>query len=440
MRAKLLIVEDDPTLRAFLTEVGRGIGAHTIAEARGDNALSRIQSEHFDLILSDVRLPGCGGIDLLKAARERNPAVRVIMMTAFATVDLAIEAMKAGAGDFLQKPFTAEVAEGALKSAIEKIELERDIVVLRRELPEGMVGESEEFLRVISAVDRVAQSEANVLIEGETGVGKELVAREIHRRGPRAAKRLVTVHVPAIPDTLIEAELFGHERGAFTGAVKDRAGLLELADGGTLFLDEIGDLTPAMQVKILRFLQERTFRRVGSNEEMAVDVRLIAATNRNLAREVAEGRFREDLFYRLNVVPITVPPLRERKDDIPLLIGHFLSKYAGNRITKVAVAVMKKYRDHLWPGNIRELESVVARASALTEGTEIRETFLTLAAKSDPDGLLREGFSLPDHVAEVERSIIRKALEMENGVKSRAASRLGLNRTTLIEKMARWGL
>lgn len=436
-KIKTLIVEDDPTLRSFLIEVGRGMSLACVAEARGDQALSRIQSEDFQIILSDVKLPGCGGLDLLRAARKRDPLVRVILMTAFATVELAVDAMKEGAVDFLQKPFSAEMVECVIRSAIEKIELVKDVQALRREIPSGsIVGESDVLAGVRSVVERVAASDVSVLIQGETGVGKELVAKEIHRLSERSSKRLVTLHVPAIADTMIEAELFGHNRGAFTGAVKDRAGLLELAEGGTLFLDEIGDLGAATQVKILRFLQERTFRRVGGNEEISVDVRIVCATNRDLSAEVRKGRFREDLFYRLNVVPIFVPPLRDRKSDIPILARHFLAKYGMRTgiIPTIHPDVMARYLEYTWPGNIRELESVIARASALSTGGEITNTFLTL------DGIGQDGFSLSQHLAAIEKAAIATALELEKGVKARAANRLGMKRTTLLDLMAKHGI
>jgi DNA-binding NtrC family response regulator len=446
-KARTLIVEDDQTIRAFLLEVCRGMGLPVFAFDRGDVAISRLQSESWDLVLSDVRLPGAGGIDVLRAARQRMPPPQVILMTAFASVDVAVEAMKAGACDFLQKPFTSELVESVIRSAIERIELRKDLAALSREVPSSlMVGDAAPLRKIREIIARVAPGDASVLIHGESGVGKELVARQIHALSSRSARRLVSVHIPSIPGTLVEAELFGHMRGAFTGAMKDRHGLLSLADGGTLFLDEIGDLDGAVQAKLLRFLQERVFRRIGGNEEIEVDVRIICATHRDLQKEVREGRFREDLFYRLNVVPIQVPSLRERIDDVVPLVEHFISKYSARMrspVRRVSPAVIEAYRSYAWPGNVRELENVVCRALALEGGEVLESPHLDIGivqAGSIGDRVARGGFSLPEHLAEIEAEAIRRALDLEHGTKSRAAERLGIKRTTLIEKMHKLGI
>ena len=384
---KTLIVEDDPTVRAFMKEVCAGLGHDVSAVARGDEAAVRIEKERFHLVITDVRLPGRSGIEILKLARAKHRATQVVLMTAFPTVEMAVDAMKEGAVDFLQKPFTADIAECVIRGALEKIELKKEIEALSRELPvDRMIGIDTGLRDVNVLIDRVAVGDASVLIRGESGSGKELVAREIHRRSARAAKRLVTLHLPSIPDTLVEAELFGHDKGAFTGALKERTGLLELADGGTIFLDEIGDLSPTTQAKLLRFLQERKFRRVGSNEEIDVNVRVICATHRDLGADVAANRFREDLFYRLNVVPIRVPALRERKTDIPELVEYFISKYAsrlGSTVRRAAPSVLEAYTGYSWPGNVRELENVVSRALALTQGDELKLVYPQAGAEPE---------------------------------------------------------
>lgn len=446
-RIKTLLVEDDPTVRAFMAEVCRGLSLVVTEASRGDDAVARITNELFDIIITDVKLPGRGGLEILKLARARETGTQVILMTAFATVDLAVEAMKSGAIDFLQKPFTADVAECVIRGAIEKITLRNEITVMARELPtDTMIGLDGGLREVDELIRLVAAGDANVLIQGESGAGKELVARDIHRRSSRSSRRLVTLHLPSIPDTMVEAELFGHEKGAFTGAIKERQGLLELADGGTIFLDEIGDLTPTTQAKMLRFLQERKFRRVGSNDEIEVDVRIICATHRDLASDVQSKRFREDLYYRLNVVPIAVPPLRARPGDIPALVQHFITKYATrlrSPVRRVEASVMETYRTYSWPGNVRELENVISRALALTSAEELTRTFLDVGAMRSRDELaaIRDGgFSLPEHVSSVERAAIELALSLENGVKTRAAVRLGIARTTLLEKMTKYGM
>jgi len=446
-RMKVLIAEDDPTLRSFLEEVMKSNGATAASFGDGISAMKKLESDSFDLFFCDVRLPGAGGLDVLKFAREKSPGTRIVMMTAFATIDIAVDAMKTGAFDFLQKPFTAEIVENILKKAEERIELEKDIQALKRNIPvRRLVGTDKGMKNVIELIDKVARGDAGVLILGESGVGKELVALEIHARSNRAVYRFVPVNISSIPDTMVEAELFGHEKGAFTGALKERTGLLELADGGTLFLDEVGDLSNAMQTKLLRFLQERKFRRIGSNEERDVDVRVIGATNKDLQKEVNEGRFREDLFYRLNVVPINVPPLRDRVEDIPDLVEYFISIYAAKmkaKVRSVSPQVMDEYSSYRWPGNVRELENVISRALALETGSILEKSYLDLQLTSNRGyraKIMEGGFCISDYIFEIEKDSIQYALELENGVKVRAAERLGLKRTTLIEKMKRLGM
>lgn len=444
---RVLIVEDDPTLRSFLAaEVAdQGLSAEVLE--RGDDAIAAIGKRDYDLVLSDVKLPGADGLAVLKAARARLPECQVVLMTAYATVEIAVNAMKAGACEFLQKPFTAEILEGLFRAANERLELKRTIDVMERERPTArMVGQEGGLSKIHELIRRIAPGDSGVLIFGESGVGKELVAQEIHRLSGRARKRMVSLHIPAIPETLVEAELFGYERGAFTGANKSRVGLMELADGGTIFLDEIGDLAMPTQSKLLRVLQERRFRRLGANEEISVDVRILCATNRDLAEDVRSGRFREDLYYRLNVVPLRVPPLRERPDDVPSLVEYFITRNARrlkSRVESVSPEVLEAYQRYAWPGNVRELENVILRALALANGPILEQSFL----EENPGmthgvsaAVGQIGFSLSEYLAREEQAAIRAALELEHGVKSRAAARLGLKRTTLIEKMSKYGM
>lgn len=442
--AKLLIVDDDPTLLSFLQKLATGLGHRVDTASRGDNALKKLERGPYDIVMTDVKLPGATGIDILREAKRTNDECQVVLMTAFATIDLAVEAMKHGASDFLQKPFAAELAEASLARVAERSEMRAEIEYLKRaRKPPPIIGWDGGLAEVREAVDRIARSPASVVIYGESGSGKELIAREIHARSLRSAKRMVTLHVPAIPETLIESELFGHEKGAFTGATAKRTGLLELADGGSLFLDEIGDLAEAAQVKLLRFLQERTFRRLGGNDEIEVDVRIIAATHRNLRELSQTGRFREDLFFRLEVVPIHVPPLRDRKSDIPAIVDHFVEKFGkemGSPIRTVSSEVMAIYGAYDWPGNVRELENVIARAIALTQGESLVRSFLDEQVAVPVNGGQLEELPLPEYVERIEKDAIVRALRLENGVKSRAARRLGIKRTTLVEKIARYGI
>lgn len=444
---RLLIVEDDPTLRAFLEAAAADQGLTPQIAARGDDALRILAKQDFDLVLTDVKLPGADGLAVLRAARERNPETQVVMMTAYATVDLAVEAMKAGAREFLQKPFTAEALAMLWQAARERINLRRDVEAMSRSREEPEIyGEQGGLREIMSVVRRVAPGDATVLITGESGVGKELVARALHRLSGRPAARLVSLHIPSIPETLVEAELFGYVRGAFTGAQKSRAGLIELSDEGTLFLDEIGDLPLQTQSKLLRVLQERKFRRLGANEEMSVSTRIVCATNRDLSADVRNGRFREDLYYRLNVVPIEVPPLRQRPEDIEGLVELFIRRHAirlRSPARRVSPEVMAAYRAYSWPGNVRELENVICRALALATGEEIDRPYIETTAESSQGiatDIARGGFSLPEYLAHQEKVAIRTALSLEGGVKSRAAERLGIARTTLLEKISKYGI
>ncbi len=430
--------------RDLLAEVLAREGYRVRAAAGGEECLRLAEAEPFDLALVDLRMPDVDGLEVLKRLSSIRPGVPVLILTAFATIETAIEAIRAGAYDYLSKPFRMEEIKVVVRRTLEAQRLVRENLQYRQELREryrveNLVGQSAQMVEIYKLVARVANLETTVLIHGETGTGKELVARAIHYASPRADRQFVVVDCAAVPETLFESELFGHERGAFTGAVAAKRGLLETADGGTCLLDEIGELSPSLQAKLLRALQDRTIRRVGGNEAIPVNVRIIAATNRDLKRLVVEGAFREDLYFRLNVVMISVPPLRERRQDIPLLAQHFLQKYAravGRPVTGFAretVALLSAYE---WPGNVRQLEHAIERALALSSSE--------LILPGDLPAELRGGsvmeLGLPASamtLEEVKRWYVAKVLEEAGGNKLRAAEILGIDRRTLYRILER---
>ncbi|MBW2494069.1 MAG: sigma-54-dependent Fis family transcriptional regulator, partial [Deltaproteobacteria bacterium] len=372
-KARILVVDDERSMQEFLEIFFRSEGYDVVTAGDVDTALVHLENDEFDVVISDIQMPGRSGIDLVHATYEMSPETLVIMITAFASTETAISAMKEGAYDYITKPFKVDELRMVVEKALEKKLLSCENRRLRRELrsqtrDRTIIGNSAEIRRVSELISQVADSKANVLISGESGTGKEVVARAIHRGGPRRDKPFVAVNCAAIPETLLESELFGHVKGAFTGAVQNKEGLFEAADGGTLFLDEVGELTLAVQVKLLRAIQEKSFRRVGASADIRANVRIIAASNRRLEDEVTSGRFREDLYYRLNVIEIPLPSLRERSEDIPLLIAHFIEKYATelekdvDRVTDEAMARLTEYR---FSGNVSELENVIERAVVL---------------------------------------------------------------------------
>ena len=437
----LLILDDESSLRDFLTIVFEGEGwsvesAATLAEAR-----AQIQKNEPDLVLCDVMVPDGSGIDLLKEIKGQNPSIAFIMITAQTSTKAAVEALKAGAFDYIAKPFDIEELKIIVRKAVERKELEDENLHLRTALEErftfaNIIGKSAKMQEIFSIVQRIAPTMSTVLISGESGTGKELIARAIHYNSGRRGK-FVSINCGALPETLLESELFGHERGAFTGAIREKRGLFHEAERGTIFLDEIGETSLAMQIKLLRVLQERQVRKVGSNIEAPVDVRVIAATNRDLSDSIQKGTFREDLFYRINVIPIELPPLRHRREDIPLLVEHFIAKFTGSspdtshkRISSDAMRVIEKYP---WPGNVRELENVIERMTAL-------ETSDVLTTKSLPEHVFiggripdatfelpPEGISLQDHLEAIGKIFMLKALERSGGVQTQAAELLRMS-------------
>jgi DNA-binding NtrC family response regulator len=453
----VLLVEDEAPLRETLAERLADGGFAVDQAESGERAIERLAEFAYDILITDLRLPGLGGTSVLETALQRYPDIVVLVVTGYGTVKDAVDAIKRGAADFVTKPFQFDELRHAIDAALEKRRLKSENAYLRSQLEarykvEGMVGRSAAMRDLFQLLETVAATTSTILITGETGTGKEIVARAIHHNSPRRAQRFVALSCSAIPETLLEAELFGHTRGAFTGAVATRQGRLEQAHKGTLFLDEVGTMSPALQMKLLRALQEREFERVGDAHTIRVDVRVIAATNSDLAKMVADGTFREDLFYRLNVIPIALPPLRERREDIPLLVQHFLETFCREQVPPraamtVSQQALRQLMAYSWPGNVRQLENAMERAVALSAGRtqveladlppEIQHAATTVA----PDLIFPEdGLDLDTYVRGIERELIKRSLEKTRGNKGQAARLLHLKRTTLVEKLKRLGL
>ncbi|HEY3382662.1 MAG TPA: sigma-54 dependent transcriptional regulator [Vicinamibacterales bacterium] len=451
----LLIVEDEGALREVVAERLTDSGFDVAQAANGEEALERLAEFAFDIVITDLRLPGIDGGKVLEAAIARYPDIIGIVVTGYGTVKDAVEAIKRGASDFVTKPFQFDELLHVLNTALEQRRLKSENAYLRSQLErrysfEGIVGRSRAMRNLFQLLETVAVTNSTILVTGETGTGKELVARAIHHNSPRRANRFVAINCSAIPETLLEAELFGHVRGAFTGAIGNRVGRFETAHKGTLFLDEVGTMGAPLQMKLLRAVQEKEFERVGDSRPMKVDVRVIAATNGDLAKMVSEGRFREDLYYRLNVIPIGLPPLRDRKDDIPLLVQHFLDRFCRELTPPrpaltVSQQAMRKLMAFSWPGNVRQLENALERAVALSAGrTQIEEADLPPdvlesdhAAPSGPLALPEDGLDFQEYISSIERELITQSLERTGGNKGRAAQLLHLKRTTLVEKLKR---
>jgi DNA-binding NtrC family response regulator len=442
--ATLLVADDDAVARDLLAEVLSREGYHLITAADGDEALRLSEANVLDLALLDLRMPGLDGLELLRRLSAARPDVPVIILTAFATMDTAIATIRAGAYDYLSKPFRMEEIVLVVRRALEARRLERENRQYRAELKDryrvdNLVGQSAAMIAVYKLIARVASLDTTVLLLGETGTGKEVVARSIHYASPRSHRPFVVVDCTSLPDTLFESELFGHARGAFTGAVATRRGLLEAAEGGTVFIDEIGELSAPLQAKLLRALQERAVRRVGDNESISIDARIIAATNRDLKQRVATGAFREDLYYRLNVVTITVPPLRDRADDLPLLAQHFLQKHArsaGKPVTGFARETLGVLSRYPWPGNVRELEHAIERAVALASTSVLLPDDLP----SDVRGLapvLDARLQRRMTLEELKQWYVDEILRQTQGNKVQAAEILGIDRRTLYRMLER---
>lgn len=447
---RILVVDDEEINRDFLQELLTQQGYDVKTASDGMMALDLLKNEAFHVVLSDLRMPRVNGIELVRQLKEIAPFTVGIIFTGYAAIETAVEAIKVGAYDYIPKPFRVEVIQVVLQRALEYQRLNHENISLRRQLKakykfENIVSDHEKMQDVFEIVEKVSNSDSTVLIYGESGTGKELIARAVHYNSYRQDKPLVPINCGAIPGELLESELFGYEKGAFTGATSLRIGRFELAHGGTVFLDEIGEMSPALQVKLLRVLQQREFERVGGTRTIKIDVRIIAATNKNLEELVAKNQFREDLFYRLNVIPIHIPPLRERNTDIPLLVAHFMTRFNAEKkrhIDGVSPEAMDRLMHYAWPGNVRELENLIERITILKGQGVI--TPADLPEKLVPpvvSGLVpnvdipNTGLDFDNAVQAFERHLLTKALERTQGVKSKAAELLHMNRTTLVEKV-----
>jgi DNA-binding NtrC family response regulator len=450
MKKRILVVEDEEKLRRVIELQLASSGFDVDKAATAEEGLKL--ADRADLILTDLRLPGMDGVQLLSLIRRQNTQVPVVMMTAYGSVETAVESMKAGATDFLVKPFSLDHLMQVVYKALEMRALRDENRQLKEALGrryeyDNIIGRSEAMQEIFATIERVAPTRATVLLAGESGVGKDLIARAIHFHSPRRDRPLVKINCSALPENLMESELFGYEKGAFTGAVGSKPGKFEQADTGTVFLDEIGDVPAAIQVKLLRILQEREFERLGSNVTRHIDVRVIAATNQDLRAALEQGTFREDLYYRLNVVPMNIPPLRERKQDIPFLANHFLRKLApdsGHAVEGISDAAMEKLVGYHWPGNVRELENVIERALILCRGSQLErdDIKLEMTPPSRPAGDSNQHHFLPEGLTldQYEQELIREALRRADGNKSQAARLLGLTRNALRYRLTQMGL
>ena len=448
MEKKILVVDDDLLLRDFLSETLNRSGYQVNLASTGEEALENIRKEDYDIILSDVRMPNMDGMELLKTTRNFLPDAKVVMMTAYGTVQNAVEAMKLGAYDYVMKPFSIDEIELVLKRALEHKQLLLENKLLRSEVIgkyrfDNIVGKSPQMQKIFELVETVADTKATVLITGESGTGKELIAKAIHYNSPRREGPFIRINCAALPEGLVESELFGHEKGSFTGAIRQSRGRFELADRGVLLLDEISEISLHLQGKLLRVLQEREFERVGSGIPIQVDVRIIATSNRDLDRLIEQGKFREDLFYRLNVVPIHIPPLRERKEDIPALAQHFLKKYnlENNRQIKgISQKVYEMFLSYFWPGNVRELENYIERAVVTAKGKILTPRDFPKELALGRINLPSEEIEVGSTIYEAERKLILKTLKAQGGNRSKAAEILGISTRTLRNKLHEYGL
>ena len=442
--ARILVVDDERSMRELLAIVLRREGYEVLLADSGRAAIETLEKETIDILISDIKMPDLSGVDVLRAAKRIDQDILGIMVTAFASTDTAVEAMRLGACDYLSKPFDMDLLKMKVREKIESKQLKQENVLLKRTLGlshqfSNIIGRSPAMLELFKMVETVARTNSTILLTGESGTGKGLVAQAIHFHSLRRDKPMVSLNCGALPETLLESELFGHMRGAFTGADANKKGLLEVAEKGTIFLDEIGEMSAVMQVKLLRVLQERRFRRVGGLEELTADIRVIAATNQDLSRLVSEGRFREDLFYRINVIPLVLPPLRDRREDIPLIAEHFLAKFCeqmDKRISAISRPALDMLVAYDWPGNIRELENVMERAVALERTPAIlpdslppavRGEGVRASAPASMEVLPDSGFDLEAHVKDIERGYIAQALQRAGGVQVKAAELLGMS-------------
>jgi two-component system response regulator PilR (NtrC family) len=441
VNARILIVDDEASLAEFLSLLFVGEGYEVVTAGSVKEARERLAEGSPDLVLCDMLMPDGNGLDLLKEIKASDPRLAVIVMTAYTSTKSAIDAMKLGADDYVSKPFDVEELKVVVQRALEKTQLVDENLYLKGELAKryefsNIIGKSGKMQAIFALIARVARTNSTVLIHGESGTGKELIARAIHFSSPRAGHRFLSINCGALPENLLESELFGHERGAFTGAVREKKGLFQEADRGTVFLDEIGEMTPAMQVKLLRALQEKVVRKVGGNEEEPIDVRIIAATNQNLAEKIGRGEFREDLYYRINVIPLHLPPLRDRREDIPLLTEFFVQKYSrdlGQSGKRISIEAMRMLENYGWPGNVRELENLVERAIALSSSGVITAADLPVYLLTQTGGeahsvsLPDDGLDLEAYLERLRSDLMGQALDRCQGVQTKAADLLRMS-------------
>jgi two-component system response regulator PilR (NtrC family) len=457
MKARILVVDDEESIREFLEIMLRKEGYEVTCAEDGQKALDILKKKNFDMVISDLQMPNLTGIELLKNVKDHYPDMMFMMITAFGTTETAVEAMKLGAYDYLSKPFKIDEVRLNIANALRSRNLEVENRSLKKELKheysfQNLVGNSETMHRIYEMVRRVSQTPTNVLITGESGTGKEMVAKAVHYNGPLKDKPFVTVNCGAIPESLMESEMFGHKKGSFTGAIVDKAGLFEVADGGTLFLDEVGELPLTIQVKLLRAIQERVIRRVGGTEDTKIEVRIIAATNRDLEDMVKQGTFRQDLFYRLNVINIKTPSLRERTEDIPLLANHFLKKYndrLGKNIGGISAEAMDLLKRYDYPGNVRELENIIERTVALEGGATILPESLPpfvntpsgrKMASSNEIQVTTDGVDLDKIMGQIEKELLIKAIHTAGGVKKKAAKLLNITFRSMRYRVEKYNL
>ncbi|OGP85567.1 MAG: Fis family transcriptional regulator [Deltaproteobacteria bacterium RBG_16_54_11] len=455
-KQKILVVDDEKSMCDFLEIMLHKEGYEVTSTTSGEQALELLDNNLYSMVLTDVKMPGVDGFEVLRKTKEVSPDTVVIMITAYGSPEGAVTAIKEGAYDYITKPFRVEEVKLTIKKSLERSSLIRENIRLRQVVEDrykfwNLIGKSPKMQRVYELVEKVSQTKANVLITGESGTGKELVAKAVHFNSARKDRSFVTLNCGAIPENLLESELFGHMKGSFTGAIANKRGLLEMAENGTLFMDEVGELPLPLQVKLLRVIQEREFKRVGGIEDIKVDVRIISASNQDLQQRVAQGGFREDLFYRLNVIQIKIPPLRERKEDIPLLVNHFIRKYSaetGKEIEGVSPEALELLLGYSFPGNVRELENIIERSITLETSPMIADRHVRsylnerMISKSMPPSLEipEEGIDLNKVVEDLEKAFILKALEQTEGVKKKAAEILGMNFRAMRYKLAKYDL
>ena len=449
---RVLIVDDEESMRDFLSIMLHREGYQVDTAVDGAQAVVHLRDHSYDLVISDIKMPRMTGLELLAHIKDRTPETVVLMVTAFSSTDEAVEAMKQGAYDYITKPFKNEEIRLIVKNALERRDLRRENLALKEALGQrfsfdGLIGKSKSMQDVFNMIRKVSSSPVKILVTGESGTGKELVARAIHYNSDRRDGPFVPINCGAIPENLLESELFGHEKGSFTGAIRQKPGLFETAAGGTIFLDEIGELPAMMQVKLLRVLQENEFRRVGGTKDIKTDVRVLAATNRHLEEAVAAGSFREDLYYRFNVIRIDLPPLRQRREDIPVMVDFFWDRFTGQKGVKVAEDAMRRLIDYSWPGNVRELENVIERATVLGHDNEITLDCLPPNLVTGMSGSVtpltdipESGMDLDAYLGEIEKEILIKALARTNGVRKSAAGLLGITFRSIRYRLAKYDL